>query len=188
MAVVLGGCSQAAQTRYPHVEKETKGLRWDDWEGRRSKFGALLENAPKTSLSIEELEVSHYEYGRASGVLCHFDDAEEHLLKSVQFTEQSSGPVYMPLVELARLNYDQKKYPEAIAYFERTLPVLQQFSLPQLAPIDTAEILEEYARALYNVRKDEASKIVQKRAEKLRRDNPGFRSHTDRTPYGAKCG
>jgi tetratricopeptide (TPR) repeat protein len=87
----------------------------------------------------------YYEYGRASGVTCFYEHAEEYLSKALTLDEESSGPTHYPLIELARLNLDRGKYAEAVPYFERVLPIVEKLNSEALDPIGFADLLDEYA-------------------------------------------
>ncbi|GAB7562005.1 hypothetical protein LG202_00440 [Methylobacillus methanolivorans] len=46
------------------------------------------------------------EYGRSLGATCFFNDATFYLNQAYDLDKQTGGPLYMSLVELARLNLD----------------------------------------------------------------------------------
>ncbi|MBI3593696.1 MAG: tetratricopeptide repeat protein [Nitrospirae bacterium] len=189
LSVILCACVHTYHLKddYDLRAKIRTAEEFNDAEGSRNAYGMALEKARQYNADPQELATLNYEYGRASGIVCNFVEAENHLLEAMKLDEQSSGPVHMDLVELARLNYDQKKYSQAIPYFERAILVLQQMNGPKLAPIGLADILDEYSHALIEIGKSEESRNVHERAERLRRDNPMGESITDRTPYGTKC-
>ncbi len=76
-------------------------------------------------------------------MVCEFADAEKALITAYDLDKQAGGPTYLSLVELSRLNLDQKKFPEAATYFERALPELAAQGAPTQAPIGFADILDE---------------------------------------------
>ena len=158
-----------------------------DWTTARKEWAKALVNAQLAGAPAQQLAVLNYEYARALGVQCSWDEAEKYLLKAYELDLKTGGPGFMSLTELSRLKYDQKSYDSAIMYFERAIPAMEKAGAPTQAPMGFAEILDEYAIALRNVRRDAEANSVQERASKLRTDYPQGHSITDRTPYGTQC-
>lgn len=129
----------------------------------------------------------YYEYGRASGATCFYEHAEEYLTKSLKLDEESSGPIHYPLIELARLNLDQRKFAQAVPYFERALAAAEKLDAESKDPIGFADFLDEYVRALEGSGQAAKAGSFVARAAKIRATNPTAVSKTDRTPYGKHC-
>ena len=92
--------------------------------------------------------IFYFEYGRSAGVTCFFDIAEDYLNKAYKLDSKIGGPSFLSLVELFRLNLDQKKFQEAIDYFLKALPELERVNAPSESPAEFSKLLDEYAIAL----------------------------------------
>jgi len=189
VAVVLTGCASPHNTRsainYARLgaAAEARG----DWAAARDDFAQAAKYGDASELEPKTLAIYHYEYGRALGVTCAFDDAERELNLAYDLDKRSGQPLYLSLVELARLSLDQRKYSNAISYFERAVPELDRANLAKNAPIAYADILDEYAFALSAVGRAQDSTNANRRAAEIRGANPRGSSITDRTPYGKRC-
>lgn len=158
-----------------------------DWDAARRAYARAANNADLAGASPQRRAVFHYEYGRALGATCFFTEAEVELNLAYDFDKQAGQPLYLSLVELARLNLDQQHFQKAVLYFERALPELDQANTATDAPMAYADILDEYASALSNLGRKQDSSNATKRASELRGANPKGFSITDRTPYGKQC-
>lgn len=148
----------------------------------RAALNAELGKAPPQALAI-----LWYEYGRASGVICDWAEAEVGLTKAYELDKVTNVPTFMSLVELARMNFDRQQYREALTYFDRALPEFEKQSPDTNDPVGYADFLDEYAISLDNVgRSVEAKKHLARSAE-LRRTYPNREARTERTPYGTQC-
>jgi tetratricopeptide (TPR) repeat protein len=162
-------------------------LQRGDWDGARRAYARAAVNADLGRAPVRARSVMYYEYGRTSGATCFYDLAETYLSKSLKLDEDSSGPVHLPLIELARLNLDQGKFTQAIPYFERALPVVDKLDAGSKDPIGFADFLDEYAQALtISNRASEASALTARAAD-IRSKHPTAASRTNRTPYGKHC-
>jgi tetratricopeptide (TPR) repeat protein len=158
-----------------------------DWDNARRAYAKVIADPELANADPKKQAILHYEYGRALGVTCFFDLAEAELTLAYELDKQSSGPVYLTLVELARLNLDQKKYAQSVRYFERALPELESVNAATEAPMAFAEILDEYAVASRAVDRTANAETLAERAAALRAANPDEQSIIDRTPYGKQC-
>jgi len=134
------------------------------------------------------IAVLSYEYGRYSGAICDWNEAEKGLSEAYDIDSQNGGPAYMSLVELARMNLDRGQYDKAFEYFDRVMPDLEKRQLDTRDPLGYADLLDEYANSLEKIGKGESVSTLRARAEVLRRTFPGKSPHTDRTPYGTQSG
>lgn len=189
ISILSAGCvnpiNAKTSTNYAHAANTASNS--GDWATARKYLSRAIVNAQLGGASPAQLAVLNYEYGRASGVVCEFTDAEKALMLAYDLDKQAGGPSYLSLVELSRLNLDQKKFPEAVSYFERALPELEAKGASSLAPIAFADILDEYSTSLDFSGRTALAQEVAARAIKIRNENPGKSSKTDRTPYGTKC-
>ena len=158
-----------------------------DWDAARKNWAKAVKNAELGKLDDKTLAVFYYEYGRALGVTCFFSEAESYLLKSKKLDEETTGEDYLSLSELARLNLDQNNYKQAKDYFETLFPKLDKVNASKEAPIAYADLLEEFHVVLFELGMRAKAKEVLRRANVLRSKYPGYRSITERTPYGSIC-
>jgi tetratricopeptide (TPR) repeat protein len=189
LALTLTGCASAINTKNAnyHATAANEAGKAGDWATARKEWAKALVNAQLVGATAQQLAVFNYEYGRALGVLCFWDEAEKYLSKAYELDLDTGGPEFMSLTELSRLKYDQKEYAKAAVYYERAIQAMDKAGAPRKAPIDFADILTEYTDTLYHTNRDADAKAIQERADDLRRNNPKGQSRTDRTPYGTQC-
>lgn len=183
------GCANPinAKTATNYAQAAAQAQNAGDCTNAKMYWSRAIMNAQHGGATPNQLAVLNYEYGRSSGVVCDFAEAERALIVAHDLDSKSGGPTFLSLFELARLNYDQKKFPESISCFERAFPVAEEKGANKAAPIATADLLDEYSRALQNVGRTSDAQAAATRAILLRRGSPVGRSITDRTPYGKQC-
>ncbi|MGB5488126.1 MAG: hypothetical protein WBN06_12095, partial [Lysobacterales bacterium] len=81
-------------------------------------FARAISNAELAGAPSKGLAVLWYEYGRSSGVICDWEEAENGLNKAFELDSKIGGPAYMSLYELAQMNYARELYTAAIEYFQ----------------------------------------------------------------------
>ena len=128
-----------------HTDSAMISLKNGDWDSARRHWARAVNNAELENESDATRSMLHYEYGRALGVTCFFDLAQQELLESLELDRISSGPFHMPLLELARLNLDQKKWVESQRYYEELFLVYDAVGAEDLDPASVALVYEEYA-------------------------------------------
>ena len=158
-----------------------------DWSTARMYFGRAISNAELAGASSEGLAVLWYEYGRSSGVICDWKEAERGLNKSQELDVKTGGPAYMSSYELARMNYDRELYVEAVKFFQRAYSEMESDQADTKDPIGYADFLDEYAHALRESGQQDLVPALSARSEKIRVAFEGKESHTEKTPYGTEC-
>lgn len=186
--LLLAGCATSINQKNAniHMEAAINASNNEDWDSSRRHWAKVVVNAKLADEPEHKMAVVNYEYGRALGVTCFFEDAEKHLNLAYQQDINTGGPYYKDLIELARLNLDQKKWKESIIYFEKAFPILDKINASTGAPHAYADILDDYASALENSNKKNSKKYRQE-AKGIRDKNPKVFSITERTPYGKQC-
>ncbi len=172
---------------FRHAQAADTASASGDWSLSYREWRQAVAAAEQAKLPATALAVIYYEYGRAAGVTCHFAIAERYLDKAYQLDKRNDGPVYLALIELARVNLDQGKDARAADYFAQAIPLLEQIGAPQQAPAEFARVLDEYARALRQLGRNQAAEQAAGRAAGLRKRFPDYHSITERTPYGSRC-
>ena len=187
--VVLSGCVSAINEKvaanYSQVGAQAQAR--GDWDTARRAYVRSANNVDLAGSSVQRRAIFHYEYGRSLGATCFFEEAERELNLSFDLDRQGGQPLYLSLIELARLNLDQKKFSQSVGYFERAFPELDRANAAKEAPTAYADILDEYASALVGASKIDAAAESTKRGAEIRGANPKGRSLTDQTPYGKFC-
>lgn len=159
----------------------------NEWGKARKACGRAATNGKLGNMPDQSMAVLWYEYGRTSGAICEYADAQKALDEALRLDQAARGPVYMSLLELARLSAAQGKYTEAAGYYERFFSAVPMDEAERGDPIGLAEVIEEQAEAYRQIGNAEAAKAKADRAKALRAANPGKTSNTDHTPYGKFC-
>ncbi len=185
--VILSGCVPGnTRVDLENARIADKAQKNGDWNTARKHWAIAVTNANPRDVSPQGMAIYNYEYGRALGVTCHFESSEVYLLRAHEIDVKSNGPYFNDLIELARLNLDQKKWDKTIEYYDKVMPELERINAEEDSPHEFANLLDEYAEALEGLNKSEASSYRQK-ASDIRDKNPKGYSITDRTPYGSQC-
>jgi tetratricopeptide (TPR) repeat protein len=191
LIAMLGGCatSSGEYSRDPHGRAAARANSVGDWRLAQKEWHLAIDDAiPAHATATELYAVALYEYGRASGVLCQWSEAERSLKEAVELDQKLHGPVYMSTYELALLYLEQGQGAAARPYFERTDYEMLTLGADRKAPVGYAEFLDEYASALDLAASHDDADAKRSRAKQIREAFPRGHSITDRTPYGTLCG
>lgn len=186
---IFSGCAQ------PVLEKTSRNYSKEaydlaaagKWKDAAEPARRAILNANSASSTDNRKAMLHYEYGRILGVTCSFLQAEENLKIAYNYDKSAQQPLYLSLVELARLNYDQKKFKQASEYYSEAIQEIRKAKLDIAAPVDFSEILFEQAESYNQIELKKESVILKKEAETIKKKFPNDVSATDRTPYGKYC-
>ena len=168
-----------------YVQRADAAKKRGDWESVASQTAQAINHAdiPRTGAVRSAV---HVEYGRAMGVLCHFDEAEKYLLLAKQIAQQGSSSTFPALVELGALSVQQKKYAVAAGWYSEMMPMLERESRIKISPVLVADAFEKFAIALAATGKPEEAESQRRAGAKIR--ETGFNAPPGTiTPYGAKC-
>ena len=91
-----------------YVQRADAAKKRGDWESVASQIAQAI-NHPDLPRAGAVRSAVHLDYGRAMGVLCHFDEAEKYLLLAKQIAQQGNVSTFQALVELGALNVQRKK-------------------------------------------------------------------------------
>lgn len=186
----LAGCASVDEkSAADNIQAAAAARERGDWDAARKIYSRSFTDTNLAQTSPRFRAVLHYEYGRSLGVTCHFKEAEQELTVAHDLDKKSGGVFYLSLTELARLNLAQKKYTEAVAYFESVLAELDPEIAPKKAPDFYVAVLDDYALALSGAGRPKNAETAAKRAAEIRATAPAAESWAgaDRTPYGAQC-
>lgn len=186
----LVGCASPINRKNAEIytRQGTLAIALNDWQAARRAFAKAVVNAELGNVPPSTRAVLNYEYGRSLGVTCFFDDAEYYLEQAYKLDKETGGPIYLSLVELARLHLDQRNFATSTSYFKQALIELELFDIPETGPIGYADVLDETAIALAAINQTDEASQMKLRSQEIRLKHPNKRSITDRTPYGKYCG
>ena len=187
LVLLLGACAAPVNRKSSenHAMAAQAALNNGDWDSARRQWAQAVVNAELGNENPRKLATLYYEYGRALGVNCFFDKSSMYLNKAYELDKANSGPVHMSLLELARLNYDQKKYSQAVPYYEKLLPIYKKYDAEKRDPTGVALVYEEYSKSLTSIGEDTKAATFAKRSSELK--SAGNQSNAERTPYGTQC-
>jgi tetratricopeptide (TPR) repeat protein len=161
-----------------------------NWREERLNLKLAITNAEIAGEPPGPMSGLNYEYGRASGVLCDWAEAEKGLKNALGIQKGNSAPVGIissTLIELGRMHFDQRHFSVAAQYFSEAYPLAQEAGFETKDPLGVARFLDEYATALEQTQKDAEARPLRTRALELRNKFPDEKAKTDRTPYGTQC-
>ncbi len=106
LLLVMAGCANSINMHNAqrYAVAGQAAVRNGAWAEARKNFGLAIANVRMGHGDDRTRAVLYYEYGRASGVICDWPEAERGLNEAYNLDQQISGPAYMSLVELARMN------------------------------------------------------------------------------------
>lgn len=189
LALGVAGCANpvAMYTAQKYWDGATAAEKRGDWRAAQSVWKAAIPRIQVAGGSDRQVAIALYEYGRSSGVICDWIEAERGLTESLQIDRRVKGPVSMSLVELARLNLAQSKYDRAKDYFAQAFAIFAGTDVETTDPLGYADALDEYSTSIEKSSSPEATQQYRQRAAQLRATFPKGQSHTDITPYGTQC-
>lgn len=184
---VLSSCAINEQTAHNYANAGAGASQRGDWTAAREYWRRAVINAKLAHMDNRALAVGYYEYGRASGVVCEWAEAEFGLKEAYRLDTAGGGPAYMAAYELGRMRFDQKQYGKAADQFARVTIDFDRLQADTKDPVGYADFLDEYAVALEQTGKVREAQPLRARSLELRKAFPGRTSHTEKTPYGTQC-
>jgi tetratricopeptide (TPR) repeat protein len=157
------------------------------WQEAKKRWKLALQKVEAAAGDDEYRAILHYEYGRASGVLCDWDNAATNLQEALRLDKKTNGPFFTSLLELARLNLTQENYEQAKGFYDELLPELKSREAAIIDPIGSADIISEYATVLEALDAGHLAVPYREMATQWREQHQGFAAETLKTPYGSKC-
>ena len=157
------------------------------WFNARMAFGRAWTNADLGKADDRVTAVYAYEYGRSSGVICDWVEAERGLKKAFELDGKTGGPIHMSLVELARMYHAKGDLAMSQEYFQKAKQALDDRQADTRDSIGYANILKEYAEVLSALGKVSEASALTKREQEIRGTFKDRKSGHDQTPYGKHC-
>lgn len=150
-------------------------------------FGRAWTNASLGKANERVTAVYAYEYGRASGVICDWNEAERGLFAALEFDKKTGGPIHMSYVELARMYQANNLNEKSEKYFSLAKIVLDEIQADTMDAIGYANILEAYAEVLLKLGKSSEAALLMSRSKEIKAVFKNRESHHEITPYGKYC-
>lgn len=157
------------------------------WFNARMAYGRAWTNADLGNADDRVTAVYAYEYGRASGAICDWDESEKGLLKALELDKITNGPFHMSLVELARMYHANGNLTESEKYFSLAKVRLDELQADTRDSIGYANILKTYSEVLIKLGKKSEADTLIKREQEIRNVFKGRNSSHEVTPYGEYC-
>lgn len=189
VTIILVGCANPINlhTARKYAQGGYANAQQDKWFNARTAFGRAWTNAELGNAEDRVTAVYAYEYGRASGAICDWKEAERGLLKAYELDKKTNGPVHMSLIELARMHHAKGDLEESEKYYRLGKTELDRQQADTRDSIGYADILADYAEVLTSLGKNEEAELLKKREEEIRKVFEGRTSSHDQTPYGEFC-
>lgn len=157
------------------------------WFNARMAFGRAWTNANLGKAEDRVTAVYAYEYGRASGAICDWTEAERGLLKALELDKKTQGPVHMSLVELARMYHASGALDKSESFFRQAKEALDEKQLDTRDAIGYATLLREYSDLLIKLDKLPEAEKLKRRALEIETVFKDRESGHEQTPYGKYC-
>ena len=169
-----------------YLERANAAKSRGDWESAASQFAQAI-NHPDLPGDGATRSAVNLEYGRAIGVLCHYDEAEKYLLRAKALAGTSGSTLIAALYELGAISVAQKKFAGAVGYFAELVPMIDR--APRTAPpsLVVADAYEKFAVALAATGQPEEAERRRREAGRIREAGPKAVPPGTITPYGAQC-
>ena len=189
LIVSLSGCASALNVRNAesHAQAGYAAQRSGNWDAARRQFAQAVVNADLGDADLSGKSIVNYEYGRALGVTCFYDEAEKYLLRSKTIKEQLNLSPYLALYELGLMNEKQGKHDASANYFAQLIPEMKKEGLQNKYPLGVADAFDRYADALEKSGKPNEARLQRKEAAAIRSANPNAQPFGALTPYGTQC-
>lgn len=165
------------------IAAEAAGRR-NHWDAARSHWANAVTCAEREERAPTTLAEMYFEYGRSLAVLGEFTAAETYLLKALEIDKKTYGNFDAVLTELARINLDQKKHKEALAYYDELLLSLMKIKLDSAKPESFLTILTEYSTCLSALGRDQDASTVDSLIKRFQSENYYATPSQKRIPYG----
>ncbi len=187
--ILVAACASPINQRHAqnYMLAGYRAMEAGKWFQARMAFGRAVTDAELAGTAPRVKAILYYEYGRSSGVICDWPEAERGLKQAYGLDKESGGPAYMSLNELGRMNFDRQRYADALGYFDQVLPEFDRSQIDTRDPLGYSAFLDEYSITLEKTGRAADAERARKRALEIRSAFPGKDSQTDKTPYGTQC-
>lgn len=175
------------RTAHDYFQGGLQSAKEGKWYNARMSFGRAWANANLGNAKDNVIAVYAYEYGRASGAICDWDESEKGLLKALELDKKINGPTHMSLIELARMYNAQGSLSQSEKYYFLGKKRLDELQADTKDTIGYANILKSYSAVLNKLGRKEEANALTKREQEIRSVFKYRRSSHGVTPYGMYC-
>lgn len=144
----------------------------NNYSAARDAYLRALAAASSTDTDPTFIADITYNLGRMAGYTCDFRMAEAMLRESLKVVESRSISLTpnrsRRLFELGRLAMDEGRFADAVSFYERALPVLENVRMVVEDPLGFAYILNELAYALEGAGQIERATKIRARSLEVR--------------------
>lgn len=195
----LVGCTnmppRSAQDDYSEVYSHAyMALQKGEWLTYKRLMRTVIDKSTASGAPPEKRAIYWYEYGRASGVVCDWEDAEFALTVAKNLDAKTGGPVHESLNELGRIYVVRTQYEKAVDHFTRAFKALGQYHEKHPGKeitnqLGNARVIEDFAYALDKVggQQSDIKRLRDSAAEIRKNLNAKDGIYEDVTPYGSQC-
>ena len=189
VALIVVGCANPINrnTGIRYAEQADAEAASGNWFNARMGYARAITNGKLGGFDDTNMAYLWYQYGRASGVICDWSEAEKGFDKAYEIDSDIGEPTYVTLYELGQMNLDRKKYEEAAEIFGRAHLEMTREKVQEDLPLNYAIFLENYAEALSHTKNLERANELRGRSVLILENNPGKAENINRTPYGSQC-
>ncbi len=197
-AIALAGCagsakrevdSPASSMRDAEIQAEAgfASIQKGDWDTARLLLARALINAERGKAPPAGQALLNYQYGRTLGVACAWEEAERHLQRAAQLDEQRGASPHLAIYELALMKQHQRRYDEAVKYFQQLIPMIEKQGLRETYPWGVADAYDRLASSLMASGRMAEAVAPREEAQRIRAAHPTAEPFGILTPYGSAC-
>jgi len=157
-----------------------------NWSEARVAYGRALTNVEWGNLPESSKALYSFNFGRASGVICDWENAEKYLEQAYNIYAKTEPQLHYELIELAQMNDARGNYSKASQYYSMTIVEVKKHNLDKNAPMAHADTLSRYSTVESKLGNNEKSLLLKQEADLIIKSNPG-KSIPAGTPYGKFC-
>jgi len=186
---ILSACSNPLNliTGRRYFIQGLESVKSGDMFTARMAFGRAWMNANWGHEQEGITAVYAYNYGRASGAICDWVEAERGLLKAYELDQKTKGPLHMSLIELGFMYKAQGAIEKAEKYFNLGKKEADKQHIVTKDPIGYATFLSEYAEVLSLLKKPKEAIRLKNRSEEIKHVFKENSSNKKPIPYGKFC-
>lgn len=199
MMLSLFGCDKIlikpSQNDYTEVYRHAYiALQKGEWHKYKKLMRIVIDQSTAAGAPQEKRAIYWYEYGRASGVVCDWEDAIFALTVANNLDSKTGGPTHESLNELGRIYVVRKQYEKAVDHFTRAFKAFEQYHAKHPGKeitnqLGNARVVEDFAYALEQSGGQQSDVIRLRDSVAEIRKNLKAKDgvYDDVTPYGTQC-
>ena len=108
--ILISACAITTKSGNEYGDAPTSKPLSKSWLSQVENYELAIKSNAFENASVGSQAITWYEYGRALGVVCRFQESEAALLKSNTLDDLAGQPLFYSFTELARLRLDQNDF------------------------------------------------------------------------------